>query len=126
MTPAGIGRLGYVQIDCRDPERMAAFWSAMLGTDVLITYGEPVHYVNLRPVDGGPSVSLHRVAEPTPGKNRLHLDLLVDDLDAVTRHVVDAGGAVAPAGDVSEYGFSWRVMADPEGNEFCLICVVPK
>jgi predicted enzyme related to lactoylglutathione lyase len=121
VAPRGVGRLGYVQIDCVDPVRLAQFWCTVLGTEVLVGFGEPAHYVNLRPVDGGPCVSLHRVDNPTPGKNRLHLDLLVDDVEVATHQVVEAGGAVAPAGDVAEYGFSWRVMTDPEGNEFCLI-----
>jgi predicted enzyme related to lactoylglutathione lyase len=119
MRSRGVGRLGYVQIDCRDPQRLATFWCVVLGTEVMVVYGDPPQYVNLQPVDGGPIVSMHRVPDPTPGKNRLHLDVLVVDLDAATRQVIDAGGAVGA--DVTEHGFSWRVMSDPEGNEFCLI-----
>lgn len=121
----GVGRLGYVQIDCVDPERMARFWAPLLGTDVQVTYGEPPHYVNLAPVHGGPSLSLHRVSRPTPGKNRLHVDLVVDDLEQATERVLASGGGTAPDGDIAEYGFNWRVMTDPEGNQFCLITEQP-
>jgi predicted enzyme related to lactoylglutathione lyase len=121
----GVGRLGYVQIDCVDPQRLGQFWAALLGTGVQVTYGEPPHYVNLTPVDGGPSLSLHRVARPTPGKNRLHVDLVVDDLEQATQRVQAFGGGTVPDGDISEYGFNWRVMSDPEGNQFCLIAEQP-
>jgi predicted enzyme related to lactoylglutathione lyase len=53
-------------------------------------------------------------------KDRL-LDLAVDDVDTATTRVGALGGRRVAAHDVSEHGFHWRVMADPEGNEFCLI-----
>jgi predicted enzyme related to lactoylglutathione lyase len=69
-----------------------------------------------------PHVSFQRVPEPKITKNRVHLDLVVDDVNVATARIEALGGRRRrPAGDFSEYDSSWRTMADPEGNEFCLI-----
>ena len=52
-------------------------------------------------------------------KNRAHIDLDVKDLEAAVRRVVDLGGTRLD--EFSEYGITWAVMADPDGNEFCLV-----
>ena len=52
-------------------------------------------------------------------KNRAHIDLDVTDLEAAVRRVVDLGGTKLD--EFSEYGITWAVMADPDGNEFCLV-----
>lgn len=57
----------------------------------------------------------------TWGWCRLHFDIPVDDVDAATARVVELGGSIVSHEDIHEYGFSWRLAADPEGNEFCLI-----
>ena len=56
-------------------------------------------------------------------KNRLHFDLEVDDIGAATERIERLGGKRLPSDDFSEYGFHWRVMTDPDGNEFCLVYV---
>jgi predicted enzyme related to lactoylglutathione lyase len=66
-------------------------------------------------------VSFHRVPDAKTVKNRLHLDLEVDDIGAATARIESLGSKRLPSDDFSEYGFSWRVMADPDGNEFCLV-----
>jgi predicted enzyme related to lactoylglutathione lyase len=66
-----------------------------------------------------------RVPEPKSGKNRVHWDVFVDDLEATTRRVEALGGRWTEPGKTRELdGFLWRCMADTEGNEFC-ICVPP-
>jgi len=68
-------------LDCKDLEAMASFWSQALGRRVQPVV--PGEYVALEPVDGGdPTLALQRVEEPKTAKNRLHLDLLVPDVDA--------------------------------------------
>jgi len=118
-----IGRLGWIQVDCADPVRLATFWSQVLGTEIdRPWFGDPPHYVGLIPLEAGqPVLTFHRVPEAKTTKNRLHLDVAVDEVEAATTRVVGLGGGRSPAADVSEYGFHWRVMLDPEGNEFCLI-----
>ena len=71
-----------------------------------------------------PIIRLQRVPEPKTVKDRIHLDLSVTDLDAATARVEAIGATRASSEDFFEYGVSFRVMLDPEGNEFCL--VVPR
>jgi len=116
-----VGRVGWIQIDCADPVGLATFWGAMLGQESDEPLGDPVHYLGLVPTTpGAPVVSFQRVPEAKTVKNRLHLDVVVDDVEAATHRVVELGGSVEPDAH-REYGFSWRLAADPEGNEFCLI-----
>jgi predicted enzyme related to lactoylglutathione lyase len=108
-------RLGAVIVQCRDPERLAAFWCGLLGLHVRERLGDPPHYVDCSPVSGdaGAYLGFERVAKTASG-SRVHLDIEPDDIEETTSWVVANGG------DVSEHGESWRVMRDPEGNEFCL------
>src|SRR5215510_3594784 len=77
-----IGQLGWIQIDCRDPRRLARFWGAVFGLEIDSTLGEPAHYVGLAKAGPDhPHVSFQRVAEPKTLKNRLHLDIQVDDIE---------------------------------------------
>jgi predicted enzyme related to lactoylglutathione lyase len=64
---------------------------------------------------------MQRVPEAKGAKNRLHLDLYPDDLDEASTRVEALGGSRVSPEDVREFGYRWRVMADPAGNEFCLI-----
>jgi predicted enzyme related to lactoylglutathione lyase len=117
-----IGRLAWIQIDCRDPWHLAAFWGAVLGLKVDNTFGEPPQYVGLAKLGAdSPYVSFQRVPEPKIVKNRLHFDLWVDDVERATTEIETLGGRRLPSEDFQEFGFRWRVMADPEGNEFCLV-----
>jgi predicted enzyme related to lactoylglutathione lyase len=118
-----VGRLGWIQIDCADPEALAGFWSEVLGVEIdQPALGDPPHYVGLIPATPHePVVTFQRVTEGKTTKNRLHLDVAVDEVEAATLRIEGLGGRRLPSRDFSEYGFHWRVMADPEGNEFCLI-----
>ena len=53
-------------------------------------------------------------------KNRLHLDLLVDDPEDACARIEELGGRRSVEEPFTEYGFTWIVMQDPEGNEFCI------
>ena len=69
---------------------------------------------------------LQQVPEAKSGKNRAHFDVVVDDLDDATAQVEELGGRWIEPGKTHELeGFSWRCMADPEGNEFCLYLMAP-
>ena len=114
----GIGWIGFVTIDCADPERLAAWWGDLLGLK-LGRRGGP--YVELeRPRAGVPRPTLvfQRVPEPKVGKARIHLDIVVADLEAATRRALALGASIAE--DLASED-PWLVMRDPEGNEFCLI-----
>ncbi|WP_405774380.1 VOC family protein [Streptomyces sp. NBC_00859] len=100
-------------VDCHDPERLAAFWSQLLGTPIVARTGP---YVWLSGRDG-PTLGFQPVTEPKPGKNRIHFDLATADPAAEQRRIEALGGE--RLAQYSEGGF--LVMADPEGNEFCVI-----
>jgi predicted enzyme related to lactoylglutathione lyase len=76
-------------------------------------------YVVLSPTDDGLTIAFQRVPEAKTGKNRLHLDLLVEDLDRSTAEIEQLGGRWREPGTTRDLeGFQWRCMADPEDNEF--------
>jgi len=121
-----IGRLAWIQIDCMDPLSLAAFWSEVLGVEIGRSLEDPVQYLSLAPASPeGPLVTFQRVPEVKSVKNRLHLDVTVDDVESATVRIENLGGGRLSIEDFSEDGFSWRVMVDPEGNEFCLIFTQP-
>jgi catechol-2,3-dioxygenase len=108
-----------VVVDCRDPEELARFWCALLGVEVR---GRWQQYVGLTPMaPGQPRLVLQRTDDPRPAKNSLHLDLHVPgaELSAAVDRAVALGATVASEHDLEEA--SWRTLADPEGNLFCLV-----
>ena len=107
-----------VTIDCADPGALAEFWATVRGTEIEWSAGDGPHYMDLKAVHGGPRLRFQRVPEKKSAKNRLHLDLLAADLEAAVARVEALGGR--RAGTFDEYGFEWIVLADPEGNEFCI------
>jgi hypothetical protein len=117
-----------VVVDCTDPEPVATFWAAALGwrrTHVSADGGEIV----LEPPEGSPEDGVSpdllfiRVPEPTPGKNRLHLDLRPLDQAAEVARLHELGATSAEVGQNADAG--WVVMADVEGNEFCVLKAYP-
>jgi predicted enzyme related to lactoylglutathione lyase len=111
-----VATVGSVVINVVDMEREKAFWGAVLGVDVAM---ELPGFCWLAPQhEGGVSVALQVVADPTPGRNRLHLDTGVADLDVAQARIEELGGSHLESHEIA--GFRWRVMADPEGNEFCI------
>jgi predicted enzyme related to lactoylglutathione lyase len=114
VTEASIGLV----LDCSDPEALAGFWSQALGLQSLGTIGNYV--VLLSPTGSLPRFLLQRVEEPKTTKNRMHFDIETPDVEGEVGRL-EALGARRLEGDArSEHGFSWTVMADPEGNEFCV------
>jgi len=113
-------KVGYLVIDAADPESLAPFWCGLLDVTVDATIGDG-EFLVLSPTEDGLVLGFQRVKEAKTGKNRLHLDLVVDDLDAATTEVEELGGRWLERGNTRELeGFQWRCMADPDGNEFDL------
>jgi predicted enzyme related to lactoylglutathione lyase len=107
-----------VTIDCREPERVARFWSALLGREP----GPSQHgwvYLGERG-DPLPRLVFQPVPEPPAGKVRIHLDLTVDDIDDGMATVAALGGRFTGERHDHAEGVV-MVMADPEGHEFCLV-----
>ncbi|AGZ41362.1 VOC family protein [Actinoplanes friuliensis] len=105
-------------LDCVDADALAGFWTAALGYE---RHRFEVPYVRLSDPGGRwPDLLLQQVPEAKAGKNRMHLDLQVRDVDAEVGRLVAAGARVVdPAHD--DDGFLTAVLADPQGNEFCVI-----
>ncbi len=114
---SGVGSFLYATIDCADPVAVAAFWSRVLDTEVELTMDDG-RYVFLKGSDTLPVLCFQRVPEPKRDKNRIHLDLSVDDLEAATARVVELGGSWPDGTERTLESFTWRTLADPEGNEF--------
>ena len=110
-------------VDSRDPEALAAFWAAVLGYRVLGR--EQDGSVEIGPPEGfggpAPTLVFGPVADPTPGKVRLHVDVnhTDRDQDAELARLLHLGATPADVGQTGDE--SWHVLADPEGNEFCLL-----
>jgi predicted enzyme related to lactoylglutathione lyase len=118
--------VGYLVIDATDPDRLARFWCGLLDVSVDATIGDG-QFVVLSATRSGLTVGFQRVPEAKAGKNRLHLDLVVGDLDQATAEAEALGGRWLEPGITRELeGFRWRCMADPEGNEFDIDEVPPR
>ena len=115
---AALASLRYVIIDASDTEAEAAFWATVLGVEVADRFGDG--YVILAPShEGAPRLTFQPVPEAKIVKNRLHLDLRVPDIETTTVEL-EKLGASRLSDILEEEGYRWRVMRDPEGNEFCI------
>jgi len=111
-------RVGSVVVDCNDFASMMAFWMEALH----YTYREPLEadWVILRDPDGKTvNVSLQQVPEPRVGKNRLHFDLYTEDQKGEVERLLGLGATLHPR--TPEPNEDFVVLADPEGNLFCVI-----
>lgn len=138
-------KIGNIVFDCADPRRLAHFWSDVLGYPrleypeelrrELLAAGLTDHDLLGRaiaedPAGEGPRLYFQRVPEPKRVKNRVHLDLNAtpgrraepDEVDAEVQRVVSLGASVVGKSDVmwGPYREYHYVLADPEGNEFCV------
>jgi hypothetical protein len=114
-------------VDCGDPHGLARFWCSVLDYEVqdvadgLVTIGSPlVPEGKTRPGPVPPTLTFAQVSEGKTGKNRLHLDVNPTDRDQddEVRRLLDLGARHV---DVGQGDVSWVVLADPEGNEFCVL-----
>jgi predicted enzyme related to lactoylglutathione lyase len=105
-------------LDCRDPEALADFWAPALGYERLGAAGQ---YVLLLPREpGAPKLLLQQVPEEKVVKNRMHLDVEVTDIDAEATRLELLGAHRVFTQAQGEHGSRWHLLADPEGNEFCV------
>ncbi len=107
-------KLEMLTIDTTDAEPLAAWWAEQTGADIAETNEGWFVILN----GGGLTVPLafQKVEDPTPGKNKVHLDLSARDLDSEVDRLTAAGATlVERRGDES---FRWVTLADPQGNQF--------
>ncbi|MEV0680166.1 VOC family protein [Actinosynnema sp. NPDC050436] len=125
-------RLEWITVDARDPRSLAEFWCGVLGYVVYGERGDAVEIgpdpeqpdeerlAELRDRPTVPSLTFVRVDDAKTGKNRLHFEItpIDGDQDAELARLLDLGATKTDVGQGD--GRSWVVLADPEGNEFCL------
>ncbi|MFC5183491.1 VOC family protein [Actinomadura harenae] len=117
-------RITELALDCVDVERLAVFWSEVLG--YVEIEREDNGGILIGPPDigvGGPQPTLYLspTGDPRPAKLRLHIDVSATDhdQDAELERLLALGATRADVGQSGDE--SWHVLADPEGNEFCLL-----
>jgi hypothetical protein len=118
-------RIQCLCVDAHDPARVAAFWQDALGWRCTLTKSDEVV---LEPPAGSPEdgvvpdLLFLRVPESKVLKNRLHIDLRPSDQVAEVARLESMG---ARRVDIGQGDVSWVVLADPEGNEFCVLSALP-
>ena len=111
-------RTGNIAFDSDDVLKLAAFWSAVLGRP--LDKGSSEFFASIGGADSErrePAWYFNKVPEPKQAKNRVHIDLVDPDPDAVDK-LVRLGATVIGKHKIP--GHHWTVMQDPEGNEFCI------
>jgi len=115
-------RVQNISVDCADPETLAAFWRDALGWR--ITSVEPDEVVLEPPVGSpeegvAPDILFLLVPEAKAAKNRLHFDLRPADQASEVERLTNLGATRVDVGQAT--ACTWVVLADPEGNEFCVL-----
>ncbi|MGV1006011.1 MAG: VOC family protein, partial [Candidatus Nanopelagicales bacterium] len=107
--------LGMITTDSTDPLPLARWWAERFSGQVIDEGGGWFVRVQIP----GAMLAFQKVLDPTPGKNKIHVDLTTDDdLDATAQELLSAGASLV--GERSMDGFRWFTLADPQGNQFCL------
>jgi hypothetical protein len=109
--------LASITFDCRDAVAQADFWAAVLDRPVDPNASKHFSSIGFGGADG-PAYLFIRVPERKTAKNRCHLDVVATDRAAEVARLVALGASSIR--EVEEWGHSWTVMLDPEGNEFCV------
>ncbi|MBJ7594522.1 MAG: VOC family protein [Candidatus Dormibacteraeota bacterium] len=103
-------------IDCNDARRVGGFWAELLGMPLESDDDGTEHWIDFGP-DGRDLLFL-TVPDRKSGKNRLHIDLRPDDQAAEVERALALGARHV---DIGQGQQTWVVLADPEGNEFCIL-----
>ena len=117
-------RIQCLTIDCHDPKLLGEFWGEVLGWQVT---HESEFEVVVEPPAGSPlqnvapDILFLKVPDKKVVKNRLHLDLRPDDRDAEVARIKKLGAVEVEIGQSQDPNVTWVVLADPEGNEFCVL-----
>ena len=118
-------RLQAITVDAHDPRALAEFWAEVLGWKIGEGGNEIEVWIERELGDpkntGFPDILFLKNSDVKNVKNRLHLDLRPDDQDAEVRRLEKLGATQIEIGQSADPDTSWVVMADPEGNEFCVL-----
>lgn len=110
--------LGWEQavIDARDPVALGRWWADALGW--VIVNDDADEFEIRETADRSPGIIFEPVGEAKQQKNRVHLDFRPDDQEAEVQRLLGLGASPV---DVGQGDVPWVVLADPEGNEFCVL-----
>ncbi|MEO3875276.1 VOC family protein [Nonomuraea sp. B12E4] len=115
----GTGPIAAVVVDCADPRAMARFWDEALDWTLHEVTDD---HARLRSAKGvGPYLEFLRTSGAKPMWNRVHLDLLPFPMEDQKAEVARLRALGATDADVGQGDVPWKVLADPEGNEFCVL-----
>jgi len=114
-----------ITVDAHNPKSLAEFWAEALGWKVGEGVNEVEVWIERELGDprktGFPDILFLKNSDKKPNKNRLHLDLRPDDQAAEVARLESLGAKKIEIGQSAEPTCTWVVMADPEGNEFCVL-----
>lgn len=117
-------KIGYIEIDSKEPLSISGFWEAALGWK--ITYSDEVGVMLEKPesetgAEKFPPILFGKNPDQKVVKNRLHFDLRPDDQELEVARLEKLGAKRIEIGQSADPNTTWVVMADPEGNEFCVL-----
>lgn len=112
------GSLLVISIDCAAPDRLAHFWSQALGYKARHELPNGAHLI-AKDEQATPWLAFVPVPEAKRTKNRLHFDLNPEDQEAEVERLIALGATPTDVGQPADA--PWVVLADPEGNEFCVL-----
>jgi hypothetical protein len=109
-----------VVVDCQNAAELGRWWADAIGWEII---DEDHNSLELKdPHGSGANLLFLEVPETKSVKNRLHLDFVPDDQAAEVERLVSLG---AHRADIGQGEVTWVVLADPEGNEFCVLSARP-
>ena len=117
-------KIGYILIDCREPAKLAKFWEEVLAGKVTFAdeTGAMLEYpINLENGEKFPPILFYKNPDEKVVKNRMHFDLSPDDQAAEVARIEGFGGKRIEIGQSTDPSTTWVIMADIEGNEFCVL-----
>lgn len=100
-----------VMINTKNPGRLAEFWKSLLGVDEDYKVG---NFLWLKAMNGSPAIGFQKVEDKKDTNQSVHIDILVDNKQLVTEKVQELGGSLIQEGSIN------NIVADPEGNRFCV------
>ena len=109
--------LGTISVDSADAADLAVWWAKALNGSV-DEFADIGFYVVRSDRLSGLNLAIQQVSDPTPGKNKIHLDFGAADRPATVGHLVALGAE--RISDQEYEGLRWTVLADPDGNQFCV------
>ena len=106
---------GMITVDCANPRKLAQFWAK--ATDSAVLHDYDGFFVI---IDSTPRLGFQLVPDPTPGKNRIHVDFVAENREIAVADLEALGATVQSVQSLPDGEFMWTVMKDPEGNVFCV------